>query len=136
AVFARQDGLRPILKRLKETKQVFYYLPDQDFGERDSIYVPFFAYPTCATVNVLPKLVQLSNAVVVPLAVYRVGDHYEVEFTEAWDNYPSGDITADVSRMNKYIEGAVSKNIAQYFWLHKRFKTQPNQERGALYKDC
>ncbi|MDQ5921856.1 MAG: Kdo2-lipid lauroyltransferase/acyltransferase, partial [Pseudomonadota bacterium] len=40
AVFARQDGLRPILKRLKETKQVFYYLPDQDFGERDSIYVP------------------------------------------------------------------------------------------------
>jgi KDO2-lipid IV(A) lauroyltransferase len=69
-VFPRSVGLRPIIKRLRDTKRVFYYLPDQDFGERDSIYVPFFAHPTCATVNVLPKLVQLTDALVVSVFVY------------------------------------------------------------------
>lgn len=132
-VFARQDGLRPILKKLKQGQHVFYYLPDQDFGERDSLYVPFFAHPTCATVNVLPKLVQLSGAVVIPMVVYRVANHYEVDFEPAWDNYPTGNIEADVIRMNQFIENVVIKNIAQYFWLHKRFKTQPNSPRGFLY---
>ena len=135
-VFARQEGLRPVLKELKQTKHVFYYLPDQDFGERDSIYVPFFAHPTCATVNVLPKLVEFSNAVVVPTAVYWEKDHYEMVFFKAWDNYPTGNLEDDIIRMNKFVESAVMHDIPQYFWLHKRFKTQPGQERGLLYKDC
>jgi KDO2-lipid IV(A) lauroyltransferase len=135
-VFARQEGLRPVLKELRQTKHVFYYLPDQDFGERDSIYVPFFAYPTCATVNVLPKLVQMANAVVVPTSVYWTGEYYEMEFYPAWDNYPTNSLESDIIRMNQFVEQSVMKNITQYFWLHKRFKSQPNQERGSLYKDC
>ena len=135
-IFARQGGLRPIIKRLRETKRVFGYLPDQDFGERDSIYVPFFAYPSCATVIALPKLAQLTNAVVVPMAVRRIGKTYEMEFFKAWDNYPTKDVRADVIRMNQYVESAIMKDITQYFWLHKRFKSQPDLPRGALYKDC
>lgn len=135
-IFARQEGLRPIIKRLRETKRVFGYLPDQDFGERDSIYVPFFAYPTCATVNVLPKLVSLTDAVVVPLSIHRVGKTYELEFFRAWDNYPTNNLEDDVIRMNKFVETVIMKDISQYFWLHKRFKSQPNLPRGFLYKDC
>ncbi|MEN9391333.1 MAG: hypothetical protein RL017_631, partial [Pseudomonadota bacterium] len=135
-IFARQDGLRVIIKKLRETKRVFYYLPDQDFGERDSIFVPFFAFPNCATVSALPKIVKMTNAVVVPAAVYKKGNGYEMEFFPAWENYPTTDITQDVIRMNQFVEAAVSKDIAQYFWLHKRFKTQPQMERGSIYKDC
>lgn len=135
-VFARQGGLRPVLKRLRQTKRAFYYLPDQDFGERDSIYVPFFAHPSCATVSALPKMVQMTDAVVVPMAVHRIGRTYEMEFFKAWDNYPSGDLEADVTRMNKFVEEAIMKDITQYFWLHKRFKSQPGHERGFLYKNC
>ena len=135
-VFARQEGLRPIIKELRQTKKIFYYLPDQDFGERDSIYIPFFAHPTCATVDVLPKLVRLANAIVVPTTVYWTGTNYEMEFYPAWDNYPTDNLETDVIRMNKFIEQAVSKNISQYFWLHKRFKTQPGVPRGSIYKDC
>ena len=135
-IFARQEGLRPVIKRLRQTKRAFYYLPDQDFGERDSIYVPFFAHQNCATVNVLPKLVQMTDAVVIPMAVHRIGKTYEVEFFKAWENYPTADIREDVIRMNKFVEQAVLKDITQYFWLHKRFKTQPGVERGSLYKDC
>lgn len=135
-IFARQEGLRQIIKLLRKTKRVFGYLPDQDFGERDSIYIPFFAYPKCATVDILPKLVQLTGAVVVPLAVYRVGNKYEVEIFKAWDNYPTNDPINDVIRMNQFIEKAILRDITQYFWLHKRFKSQPDLPRGILYKDC
>jgi KDO2-lipid IV(A) lauroyltransferase len=133
-IFSRSEGLRPIIRKLRETNGLFYYLPDQDVGERDSVYVPFFAHQTCATISALPKLVSLTNAVVVPMAVYRVDDHYEVEFHPAWTDYPSGDLEADIIKMNQYIESAVLHDLPQYFWLHKRFKTQPNMKRGDLYK--
>ncbi len=133
-IFSRQEGLRPIIRVLKKTNRLFYYLPDQDF-EKDSLFVPFFAHKTCSTLNALPKIVSLTNAIVVPMAVYRVGDKYEVEISQPWDNYPTDNLENDVIRMNQFIEEAVLKNIAQYFWLHKRFKTQPDG-RHKLYKDC
>jgi len=134
-VFARRDALRPIIKLMRETKLPFYYLPDQDFGERDSVFVPFFAMPTCATVTALPKLVQLTNAVVMPMLVHRVGNTYEVEFYPPWENYPSGNVIDDIKYMNKCIEGMVLRAMPEYFWLHKRFKTQPNMPRGAIYNN-
>jgi Kdo2-lipid IVA lauroyltransferase/acyltransferase len=133
-VFSRQEGLRPIIKRLRSTGRVFYYLPDQDFGERDSIYVPFFAHPTCATVNVLPKLVQLTNALVISVFVYWQDNEYIVEFSKPWENYPSKDLKQDIIRMNQVIEEMVLRAKPQYFWLHKRFKTQPGIQRGSIYR--
>lgn len=133
-VFSRKEGLRPVIKRLRDTRRVFYYLPDQDFGERDSLYVPFFAHPTCATVNVLPKLVQLTDALVIPVFVYWQDNEYIVEFSKPWEAYPSGDLRQDIVKMNQVIEEMVLKAKPQYFWLHKRFKTQPNVERGSIYR--
>jgi len=135
-LFARQEGLRPLIKKLKQTKLVFYYLPDQDLGERDSLYVPFFAHPTCATVNVLPKLVKLTGAVVIPAFVYKGEDHkYTLEFSKPWENYPSDDLKQDIIRRNECIEDMVLRALPQYFWLHKRFKSQPNRERGSIYHE-
>ncbi len=133
-IFARQEGIKPIVRHLKKHRALFFYLPDQDFGERDSLYVPFFAHRNCATVKVLPKLVAMTDAIVVPMSVFWLDDHYEVEFYEGWEDYPSVSLYNDVLRVNQFIEMVVVKQLAQYFWLHKRFKTQPNMERGALYK--
>ncbi|MEO7728862.1 MAG: lipid A biosynthesis acyltransferase, partial [Burkholderiales bacterium] len=40
-LFARQDGIRPLIKSLKNGEPV-YYLPDMDLGARDSVFAPFF----------------------------------------------------------------------------------------------
>jgi KDO2-lipid IV(A) lauroyltransferase len=132
-IFLRNNGLKPVIKKLRATNPIFYYLPDQDFGERDSIYVPFFAQPNCATVNVLPRLVKLTNAVVIPMAVYRVANHYEIEFFSPWVDYPSGELYDDIYKINQFVEQAITPHIEQYFWLHKRFKSQPGLERGSIY---
>ena len=135
-IFSRQEGLRTIVRKMKQTFIPFYYLPDQDMDERDSIYVPFFAHPDCATLATLPKLVKLTDAVIIPMATYYEGDHYVVELSRAWENYPSGNDEVDVATMNRYIESMIMKQPSQYLWLHKRFKTQPNLPRGRLYENC
>jgi KDO2-lipid IV(A) lauroyltransferase len=42
-----------------------------------------------------------------------------------WEDFPSDDVEADTRRMNAFIEERVREIPAQYFWLHKRFKTRP-----------
>ena len=60
-LFARQDGIRPMVKTLKRGEP-FYYLPDMDLGIRDSVFAPFFGKPA-ATITGLSRIAQLAGAV-------------------------------------------------------------------------
>jgi len=123
---SRQEGLRAVV-RLIRTGNAFYFLPDMDFGARDSIFVPFFGVPA-ATITALPRLAALTGAKVVPIITRQVGDGYEVRVYPPWENFPTGDLEADVRRMNAFIEERVLEMPEQYFWAHKRFKTRPPGE--------
>ena len=122
-IVSRQAGLRSIIKAMKNHAP-FLYLPDQDFGARDSVFVPFFS-GTAATITGLARIARMTHARVVPAVARRVGGRYQLEFFPAWDDYPSADETADARRMNAFIEQRVLEQPEQYFWLHKRFKTRP-----------
>ena len=127
-LFSRQDGIRPVVKTLRDGVP-FYYLPDMDFGPRDSIFVPFFGVPA-ATVTGVSRLAQLGDAVVVPAITRQLpgGQGYVLRFYPAWQDFPTADVTADTRRMNAFIEERVREMPEQYYWLHKRFKTRPNDE--------
>ncbi|HLW04158.1 MAG TPA: lipid A biosynthesis acyltransferase, partial [Azoarcus sp.] len=56
------------------------------------------------------------------------GKGYVVELGEPWENYPSGDVEADIVRMNAWIESVVRTMPEQYYWVHRRFKTRPEGE--------
>jgi KDO2-lipid IV(A) lauroyltransferase len=123
---SRQEGLRSIIRVIKSGKP-FYFLPDMDFGIRDAIFSPFFGVPT-ATITALPRLAKLTGAKVIPVITRQVGSGYVVRFYPAWEDYPTGDVEADVRRMNAFIEDRVREMPEQYFWAHKRFKTRPPGE--------
>ena len=129
---SRQEGLRSIVRVIKSGKP-FYFLPDMDFGARDSIFSTFFGVKT-ATITTLPRLAQLTGAAVVPAITRQVGKGYVVRFYPAWKDYPSGDLDADVRRMNAFIEDRVREMPEQYFWAHKRFKTRPPGEPSPYFK--
>lgn len=122
----RQQGLRPVLKALKE-KKPFYYLPDMDFGAKDAVFVGFFGVKT-ATVTAMARLAQITGAKIIPLVTRQTADGYEARFYPAWDGYPSDDASADARRMNAFIEERIREMPDQYFWVHKRFKTRPDGE--------
>ena len=128
-LYSRQDGIRPVAKAIKKGLP-FYYLPDMDFGERDSMFVPFFGVPA-ATITGLARIAAMTGAVVVPAVTTQLpgGDGYVLRFYPAWDHYPGGDLAANTRRMNAFIEERVREMPEQYYWLHKRFKTRPPGEQ-------
>ena len=129
-LFARQDGIRPMIKSL-QSGEPFYYLPDMDLGERDSVFAPFFGV-RAATITGLSRIAQLAGAVIVPCVTRQLsgGAGYVVRLYPAWTDFPGGDLEADARRMNAFIEERVREMPEQYYWLHKRFKTRPAGERN------
>ncbi|MBV2194821.1 MAG: lipid A biosynthesis acyltransferase [Azonexus sp.] len=133
-LMSRQEGTRPALRAMRAGKP-FYYLPDMDYGERDTIFVPFFGVPA-ATITGLSRLARMGKAVVLPVITRMLpgGRGYVVEIQPAWTDFPGESIGVDTRRMNAYIESEVLKLPEQYFWLHKRFKTRPPGEPGYYEK--
>ncbi|TAK92346.1 MAG: lipid A biosynthesis acyltransferase [Burkholderiaceae bacterium] len=125
-LLSRQDGVRGAVRALKQGLP-FYYLPDMDFGARDAEFVPFFGVPA-ATVTAPSRLAKVTGARIVPCVSRMTWWGYEVRLYPAWDNYPSEDVVADTTRMNRFIEALVLEMPAQYLWTHKRFKTRPAGE--------
>jgi KDO2-lipid IV(A) lauroyltransferase len=128
---SRQEGVRAALRSMVREKRPFFYLPDQDYGPRDALFVPFFGVPA-ATVPGLSRIAKLAGAKVVPCITRMLpgGAGYVVRLEPPWENFPSGDHHADTRRMNEYIERQVLAMPEQYLWMHKRFKTRPPGEAG------
>lgn len=124
-LFSRRDGIRPLIRAMREGLP-FYYLPDQDFGPRDSIFVPFFGVPT-ATITGVSRIARLAGAVVVPAVTRQLpgAGGYVLTFYPAWRDFPTDDEERDTRRVNEFIEQRVLEMPEQYLWVHKRFKTRP-----------
>ena len=129
-LLSRQEGTRKAIKAMRAGKP-FYYLPDMDYGERDTIFVPFFGVPA-ATITGLSRLARISGAAVLPVITRMLpgGSGYVVEIGAPWQNFPGPSIEADTRRMNAFIESEIRHMPEQYLWLHKRFKTRPPGEKS------
>lgn len=129
-LFGRIDGVKPIVAALREG-QPLYLLPDMDFGAEDSVFVPFYGVPT-ATVPSLSRFARLGRAKVVPLLPRMTAMGYEVQVLPAWDDFPGDDPVADTALMNARLQDYIATMPAQYYWVHKRFKTRPEGD-PSLY---
>ena len=128
-LFGRIEGVKPVVSAVRQG-QPLYLLPDMDFGPQESVFVPFYGVPT-ATVPSLSRFARLGRAKVVAVVVKMTHTGYEVEILPAWENFPTLDVVADTALMNKKLESYINAQPAQYFWVHKRFKTRPEGEPGV-----
>ncbi|KPF57426.1 lipid A biosynthesis acyltransferase [beta proteobacterium AAP51] len=124
-LFSRQQGALPVVRAIKQGA-AFFNASDMDFGLRDAAFVPFFGQPA-ATLLAPSRMARALGMVVQPLIVQMLpgGQGYRVKFMPAWQGWPSEDAQADAAAMNRYIETQIAEMPAQYFWVHKRFKTRP-----------
>ena len=119
-----RDDVRAMVRHLR-AGGVLWYAPDQDFGPHRSRFAPFFGLPT-ATPTGLIDLARLGRARVVPMYPFKQADgRISVHFEPAWDDWPSGNMEADLARYNAWLEDCIRVNPPQYWWLHRRFKTAP-----------
>jgi KDO2-lipid IV(A) lauroyltransferase len=125
---SRQEGARRLVAAMREGR-ILHFSPDQDYGPRDAMFVPFFGV-RAATVPSLSRIARLSRAKVFPCVtkVLPGGRGYVVTIEPPWDDYPGADVEADTRRMNAYLERKIQEMPEQYLWMHKRFKTRPEGE--------
>ncbi|MDR1163350.1 MAG: lipid A biosynthesis acyltransferase, partial [Candidatus Accumulibacter sp.] len=87
-LLSRQDGMLSTIKAMRRGRP-FYYLPDMDFGRRNSIFVPFFGV-MAATIPGVSRLARVADAkiVLVTTRVLPGAAGYRVEIGDAWDAFP------------------------------------------------
>ena len=126
--YPRGTPIRTLIKRIRAGCPLFY-MPDQDFGARESVFVPFFGVPA-ATLEAPSKMARLLDMVVQPVVAEMLpgGAGWRVRFLEPLQDWPTDDATADAARLNAFIEEQVRAMPAQYLWVHQRFKTRPPGE--------
>jgi KDO2-lipid IV(A) lauroyltransferase len=124
-----RDKLRAIVRELRAGKMI-WYAPDQDFGPSRSRFVPFFGIPTATATGML-ELARLGRARVVP--AYPLKDprsgRITVRLESAFEEFPGPDAAADLTRFNAFLERRIHQHPAQYWWLHRRFKSAPSGHR-------
>jgi len=123
---ARLDGVKPIVAALRAGEPL-YLLPDMNFDPSESLFVPFFGISAC-TVPSLSRFARLGRAQVVPVVTRMTPDGYVVRVLPAWTDFPTADLVADTTRMNRELESYITPDPSQYYWVHKRFKDRPDGE--------
>lgn len=135
AMLDRKD-LRGMIKVLRAGETI-WYAPDHDYGRKNSVYVPFFAFKeACTTAGTRMLLRSAPNSIVVPFTPMRNDDFsgYTVKISPAVDFSDCDDDISTATKMNKVVEQEIMRAQSQYMWLHRRFKHLPDGTDGRLYE--
>ena len=125
-LYERSRGIRPLIRNLLNNVSCVY-IPDQDFGMRNSVFASFFGEKV-ATLATLGRMAKLTNALVLPLhsSLNTETGQYYVVIDEPLSDFPTNDPHVDARRMNAVFETIIAQAPEQYMWTLRWFKTRPN----------
>jgi KDO2-lipid IV(A) lauroyltransferase len=109
-------------------------LADQDAGER-GMFVDFFGRPA-STHKAIAFLAQRTGALIIVVGAQNVGGllNYALRVTDIIDAHDyarqAGALIAMTQRITAGVERLVRYDPRQYFWLHRRWKSQPQPTRA------
>lgn len=126
-----RDDVRGMVKEMRKGCAISY-LPDQDYGDKFSVFAPFFGFET-ATISSAGQLLNLGKAVPLGYSAVRKKDlsGYIVEISppSCFEGLGEKDAETDAAIINKHVEQRVREYPDQYLWVHRRFKTRPDGNR-------
>ena len=128
-LISRRDGVRGLIRQLRNGVPV-YYLPDMDWGTEGATFAPFFGIPA-ATLLTTAQIARSFKAAVVPIVSRLNGEtgRYHVDVLPPLADFPGEQSLEDATaRLNLLIQSWVETDPAQYYWVHRRFKTRPPGE--------
>ncbi len=131
---AKDDFVRGLLGAMKAGETVGI-LMDTNMTPPQGVFVDFFGIPAC-TASGLARIALRTDAAVVPgftiwdreLGKYRLRFDPALELVRTGD--PEADIVANTAKFTKVIEEYVRKYPDQWLWVHRRWKTRPEGEKG------
>ena len=120
-----REDVRGMMKLLRKGRAI-WYAPDQDYGAKQSVFVPLFGIPA-ATVTATSTFARLGKARVIPFTQVRLADGsgYRLVVHPPLTDFPAETVEEDCLRINQWVEHAIRECPEQYLWTHRRFKSRP-----------
>ena len=130
----KADFVRGLLAAMK-AGEVVGILMDTNMTPPQGVFVDFFGIPAC-TASGLARIALRTDAAVVP--GFTIWDpvlrKYRLRFDPAVKLIRTGhleaDIVANTRQFTKIIEDYVRQYPEQWLWVHRRWKTRPQGEKG------
>lgn len=128
AIAIEREDVRTMIRHLRKGRAI-WYAPDQDYGARQSLFVPLFGVPA-ATVTATTGFARLGRAQLITMRQTRLPQArgYLLQIEPAWQDFPGESEEQDCLRINQWVEQAICAHPEQYLWSHRRFKTRPEGE--------
>ncbi len=132
-VVSKRNAVPELLKILRRGGGVGILI-DQNVAREEGVFVEFFGRPACTTVT--PALLALrTGAALLPAAAIREGkDRHRVVVCPEVPPVRTGDLTRDLqvttAALSRALEGIIRQHPEQWFWVHRRWKTQPLSPTG------
>lgn len=135
-IIEHEQAASKVLRNLKQ-KRVSAFLVDHNCRREEAVFLPFLGRP--AAVNIGPALLALRvKAVVWPVFLVRMeqGRYCFVSDDILDTERLTGSRQEKVQAVAEYYTRAVERMVRQYpeqwFWMHRRWKTRPEDESEGL----
>lgn len=130
----QRKDVRSMLNSLNNG-EVAGYLPDQDYGRHRSVFVPLFSVPDACTTTGTTLFAAGAHCETLISTCERLpgSQGYVLRVYPPQNPIPSGDETSDALHVNQEVERAVNKSPTMYMWVHRRFKTRPDDAMPSYY---
>jgi Kdo2-lipid IVA lauroyltransferase/acyltransferase len=132
-VVYRTDSPKKLVKLLNE-RQLLGIVADQDIKSVEGVFVRFFgkkAYTPSAPV----KLARLAKVPLIPMFIVRCGLKHKIYVEDPIfiDDVSSKDwVESYTQKWSDVIESYIRKYPEQWVWMHKRWKTRPEDEADNI----
>lgn len=123
-----RNDIRMIGKLLKGGDDLLF-MPDQDMGTKNTVFAHFYNQPM-ATLNSPVRIAKMGNATVLPVSYHKKNEKMIIEIMP--EITFTGEMINDCQAMNDALQTAIDKAPAQYYWVHRRFKTLP-EDKPSIY---
>jgi KDO2-lipid IV(A) lauroyltransferase len=133
--FVDKRNAKALIQALNDG-ELCLYLPDQDYGAKQSLFVPFGGVSKTATTTATLMFASRANAVPFLLTSQYTNTGYVVKFISALEYLADNEISKEeaLTLLNADILKAVEQQPESYLWMHKRFKTRPSDAPESFYK--
>lgn len=126
ALYPKKNAMRPILRGLKNGELIGILL-DQNTSAQSGVFVDFFNRKACTNKG-LALIALHTQAPVLPLFLLREDGGYRVEFGPELPllrtHDKARDIETNTRQYNRVLEDVIRRYPDQWFWVHRRWKTQ------------
>jgi KDO2-lipid IV(A) lauroyltransferase len=128
-LISKREAARPVLKALRAGEAVGVLI-DQNTSAEEGVFVQFFGRPACANPGVV-KLSYHSGAPIVP--GFALWDKWRGKYVLRFlPEVPlTGDAARDTQKLHSLFEEIIRKHPDQWMWIHRRWKTQPPDQRNS-----